>query len=122
MHRLITRISPVIAALSVAASCSSPDETGAAPITTVDPPAPLPLLTIASLTTELTWIPAHAIVEATLARDPAVPAAMDYRIEGDPIAADGRARSVVDLTSGWTGDGSGTLDGRNVALWIKKPQ
>ena len=38
--------------------------------------------------------------------------ALDYQIEGDPIAADGRARSVVDLTSGWTGDGSGTLDGR----------
>jgi len=48
--------------------------------------------------------------------------ALDYQVEGDPIAADGRSRSVVDLTSGWINDGSGAPDQRNVALWIKKPQ
>ena len=47
--------------------------------------------------------------------------ALDYQVEGDPVAADGRSRSVVDLTSGWLGDGSGEPAGRNLALWIKKP-
>lgn len=48
--------------------------------------------------------------------------ALDYQVEGDPVAADGRSRSVVDFTSGWISDGSGELAQRNVALWIKKPQ
>jgi calcineurin-like phosphoesterase family protein len=77
MRRLIDHVFPMIVAGLVAASCSSPDETGPAPISRVDPPKPLPALTSAPLTTEMTLIPTHAIIEATLERDPAVPAAMD---------------------------------------------
>jgi 3',5'-cyclic AMP phosphodiesterase CpdA len=47
--------------------------------------------------------------------------ALDYQVDGDPVAADGRKRSVVDYTSGWVGDGTGAVGDRNVALWIKKP-
>ena len=47
--------------------------------------------------------------------------AFDFSTEGDPIAADGRARAVADLTSGWVQDSSGADDDRNVELWIPKP-
>jgi hypothetical protein len=46
---------------------------------------------------------------------------LDYSTEGDPIAEDGRKRSVVDLTSGWIDDASGAADDRNVELYLKKP-
>ncbi len=45
---------------------------------------------------------------------------LDYSTEGDPIAEDGRKRSVVDLTSGWIEDQSGNADDRNVVLYVKK--
>lgn len=46
----------------------------------------------------------------------------DFGIEGDPIAAEGRRRGTVDLTSGWEqADGTGQAVDRNVELWIRKP-
>jgi hypothetical protein len=48
--------------------------------------------------------------------------ALDYVVDGDPVAADGRRRSIVDLTSGYGDDGSGEPAARNVELWIKKPE
>ncbi len=48
--------------------------------------------------------------------------AVDLAVEGDPVAAEGRRRGVVDQLSGWLpGDGRGTPEDRNVELWIKKP-
>lgn len=47
--------------------------------------------------------------------------ALDYSTEGDPIAADGRQRGVIDFTSGWVPDGRGEKSARNVELWIQKP-
>ncbi len=46
---------------------------------------------------------------------------LDYRVEGDPVAAEGRRMSIADFTSGWGKDGSGTAQDRNVELWIKAP-
>jgi len=46
---------------------------------------------------------------------------LDYSAEGDSVAADGRRRSIVDLTSGWVGDASGTAPDRNVELFVEKP-
>jgi hypothetical protein len=45
--------------------------------------------------------------------------ALDYGTDNDPIAEDGRRRSIVDLTSGFEEDR--TMQ-RNVELWIKKPE
>lgn len=45
--------------------------------------------------------------------------ALDYETDNDPIAEDGRRRSIVDLTSGFEQDRSTQ---RNVELWIKKPE
>ena len=48
--------------------------------------------------------------------------AVDFSVEGDPVAKEGRRRGTVDLTSGWNlDDGKGMADERNVELWIKKP-
>lgn len=48
---------------------------------------------------------------------------MDFSVEGDPVAQEGRRRGTVDLTSGWLPeDGTGKADERNVELWIKKTQ
>ncbi len=47
---------------------------------------------------------------------------MDFSVDGDPVALEGRRRGTVDLTSGWLpDDGTGKTDERNVELWIKKP-
>jgi hypothetical protein len=47
---------------------------------------------------------------------------VDYSIEGDPVAAEGRKRGTVDYQSGWTsGEGQGEAQDRNVEIWIKKP-
>jgi 3',5'-cyclic AMP phosphodiesterase CpdA len=46
---------------------------------------------------------------------------LDYATEGDVVAADGRARGVVDYTSGWAEDGRGAADDRNVELYVPKP-
>jgi hypothetical protein len=49
--------------------------------------------------------------------------AVDFSVDGDPVAAEGRREGVVDLTSGWLqADGTGEPGDRNVELWIKKPQ
>lgn len=49
--------------------------------------------------------------------------AVDFSVDGDAVAMEGRRRGVVDLTSGWLeGNGTGKPDDRNVELWIKKPQ
>jgi 3',5'-cyclic AMP phosphodiesterase CpdA len=49
--------------------------------------------------------------------------AVNFSVEGDAVASEGRRRGVVDATSGWLpGDGAGKLEDRNVELWIKKPQ
>ena len=47
--------------------------------------------------------------------------ALDFSTEGDPVAQDGRARAVADLTSGWVEDAGGVAADRNVELWIPKP-
>ena len=43
----------------------------------------------------------------------------DFAVDDDPVAEDGRVRGVVDLTSGWGGDGSGAPEERAVELWVK---
>jgi hypothetical protein len=47
--------------------------------------------------------------------------AFDYQTEGDPIAEDGRMRGIMDFTSGWEGDGRGTLQDRNIELYVPLP-
>ena len=48
---------------------------------------------------------------------------VDFSVDGDGVAKEGRRRGTVDLTSGWLqNDGTGTPMDRNVELWIKKPQ
>ncbi|MEZ4452110.1 MAG: metallophosphoesterase [Nannocystaceae bacterium] len=47
--------------------------------------------------------------------------AIDYAVADDPLASDGRARSITDYTSGWNGIGDGTVSDRNVRLWIPWP-
>jgi hypothetical protein len=48
--------------------------------------------------------------------------AVDFSVDGDPVAKEGRRRGTVDLTTGWLpDDGTGGADERNVELWIKKP-
>lgn len=47
--------------------------------------------------------------------------AVDFSVEGDPIAAEGKKRGVVDFTAGWLPtDDVGAAD-KNVEIWIKKP-
>lgn len=46
---------------------------------------------------------------------------LDYATEGDDVAAEGRRRGIVDMTSGWTSDKSGTVEDRNVELWVPAP-
>lgn len=47
---------------------------------------------------------------------------VDFSVDGDVIAAEGKKRGVVDLTSGWLpADKDITADDRNVEIWIKKP-
>jgi 3',5'-cyclic AMP phosphodiesterase CpdA len=47
--------------------------------------------------------------------------AFDFYDADDPLAAAGRARSVVDYTSKWRGTGEGTPEDRNVRLWVPLP-
>lgn len=47
--------------------------------------------------------------------------ALDYVVDGDPVAEDGRRRAVVDFTSGFGSDGRGEPAWRNVELWIARP-
>ncbi len=47
--------------------------------------------------------------------------ALDYAVDDDPVAAEGRRRAVVDVTSGFGRDGSGAPSWRNVELSIERP-
>jgi 3',5'-cyclic AMP phosphodiesterase CpdA len=47
--------------------------------------------------------------------------AFDFSTDGDDLAADGRDRAIVDLTSAWIQSGAGDLEDRNVQLWVPKP-
>ncbi|WP_129349908.1 metallophosphoesterase [Sorangium cellulosum] len=47
--------------------------------------------------------------------------ALDYAVDGDPVAEEGRRRAIVDFTSGFGSDGSGDPAWRNVELWIERP-
>lgn len=47
--------------------------------------------------------------------------ALDFSADGDGLAADGRALGILDFTSNWVIDGSGTPQDRNVRLWIEAP-
>lgn len=47
--------------------------------------------------------------------------AVDFSLEGDPIAAEGKRRGVVDFTSGWLPANDVEASDKNVELWIKKP-
>ena len=47
--------------------------------------------------------------------------AVDYAVDDDPLAADGRARSVIDVTSAWRHSGEGGVEDRNVRLWVSPP-
>jgi 3',5'-cyclic AMP phosphodiesterase CpdA len=47
---------------------------------------------------------------------------VDFAVYGDPAAEEGRTLGTLDFVAGWSGDeGPGTLDDRNVELWIQKP-
>jgi hypothetical protein len=46
---------------------------------------------------------------------------LDYATDGDPVAADGRARGVVDYTSGWAEEAKGQASDRNVELFVPLP-
>ncbi|MEQ9324695.1 MAG: metallophosphoesterase [Polyangiaceae bacterium] len=46
---------------------------------------------------------------------------LDYATEGDPVASDGRARGVIDFTSGWWEESKGEAEDRNVILYVPKP-
>lgn len=47
--------------------------------------------------------------------------AFDYQTEGDPVAEEGRKIGILDFTSGWQGDGTGTATDRNVELYVPAP-
>jgi hypothetical protein len=48
---------------------------------------------------------------------------VDFSIDGDPIAGEGRRRGVVDIVTGWLPREADTdTNDRNVEIWIKKPQ
>jgi hypothetical protein len=46
---------------------------------------------------------------------------VDFAVDDDPIAEEGRTLGVVDLTSGWGGDGSGAEGQRAIELWAGVP-
>lgn len=47
---------------------------------------------------------------------------VDFAIDGDAVAAEGRRRGVVDIVSGWLPrEGDTAADDRNVEIWIQKP-
>lgn len=48
--------------------------------------------------------------------------ALDYAVDDDPVAEDGRRRAVVDFTSGFGHDGRGAPEWRNVELWSRRPE
>ena len=47
--------------------------------------------------------------------------AVDFSVDGDPIALEGRTRGVIDFTSGWLPKDEAAATDKNVEIWIKKP-
>lgn len=47
--------------------------------------------------------------------------ALDFSVEDDALGAEGRERAITDTTSGWNLTGEGTIEDRNVRLWIPTP-
>ncbi len=47
--------------------------------------------------------------------------ALDYATDGDPMALEGRTLSLLDVTSAWNDNGTGTVSDRNLELWIPAP-
>ena len=47
--------------------------------------------------------------------------ALNYQTEDDPQGASGRALQILDHTTGWTGNGSGAPEDRNVSLYLPRP-
>jgi len=47
--------------------------------------------------------------------------AVDFSVEGDAIALEGKKRGVVDFTSGWLPKEEAGASDKNVEIWIKKP-
>jgi 3',5'-cyclic AMP phosphodiesterase CpdA len=46
---------------------------------------------------------------------------VDFSVDGDPIAAEGKRRGVIDFTSGWLPTKTIQPSDKNVEVWIKKP-
>jgi 3',5'-cyclic AMP phosphodiesterase CpdA len=46
---------------------------------------------------------------------------VDFAVDDDPVAAEGRRLGLIDYTAGWGKDGYGMPEDRNVELWIKRP-
>ncbi|MBX3222954.1 MAG: hypothetical protein KF795_20755 [Labilithrix sp.] len=46
---------------------------------------------------------------------------VDFSVDGDPIALEGKRRGVVDFTSGWLPTDAVAATDKNVEVWIKKP-
>jgi 3',5'-cyclic AMP phosphodiesterase CpdA len=44
--------------------------------------------------------------------------AFDFSTEDDPLSSEFRERGITDVTSGWNLTGEGTIEDRNVRLWI----
>ena len=47
--------------------------------------------------------------------------AVNFSVEGDEMANEGRVHALIDHTSGWGEGGYGEVTDRNVRLWITKP-
>jgi hypothetical protein len=54
------------------------------------------------------WLTLHAV-------------SVDYATDDDPLAEEGRTLAIADFTGGWSDDGTGELDDRNVTLWLPLP-
>jgi len=48
--------------------------------------------------------------------------AVDVATEGDPLAESALRLGILDLASGWIGNGAGGKSDRNVRLWVRKPR
>ncbi len=46
---------------------------------------------------------------------------LNYETDGDAVAAEGRTLGITDWTSGWSLDGRGNPEDRNVEIYVPKP-
>jgi hypothetical protein len=46
---------------------------------------------------------------------------IDFAVDDDPVAAEGRTLGAVDAVIGWGDDGRGSTSDRNVEVWIESP-